>query len=44
MKDIDFTKDSFKEVQKLLLEVYMTMINLKEAAEEQLKIKIESIL
>ena len=44
MKGIDYTGENQKEVQKLLLEVYLTLINLKELAEEHSKTKIESIL
>jgi hypothetical protein len=44
VKGIDYTGENQKEVQKLLLEVYLTLINLKELAEEHSKTKIESIL
>ena len=44
VKDIDYTSDNCKEVQKMLLEVYLTLINLKNVAEEHSKTRIESIL
>lgn len=43
IKEIDYTVDSFSDVQKLLLEVYLSIITLKDMAEEK-NAKIDSIL
>ena len=37
-------QESFQEVQKLLLEVYLSVITLKQMAEEKLGSKLDTIL
>ena len=37
-------QESFQEVQKLLLEVYLSVITLKQMAEEKLGTKFDTIL
>lgn len=44
IRDIDYSKGKYQEIQKLLLEVYLCLINLKEASEAKLSKKIESTL
>lgn len=44
IKEIDYTKSSYSEVQKLLLEVYLSILTLKDMAEAKTGTKIDSIL
>lgn len=42
VKDIDYLAESYSEVQRLLLEVYLSVINLKDLAEKELGSKMET--
>jgi hypothetical protein len=44
VKEIDYTKDKLSEVQKMLLEVYLPLITLKNLVEEKTGSAIDSIL
>jgi hypothetical protein len=44
VKEIDYTKDKLSEVQKMLLEVYLPLITLKNLVEAKTGSVIDSIL
>lgn len=42
IRQIDYTKSTYTEVQKLLLEVYLSMITLRDMAEQQIGHKLDT--
>lgn len=44
MKQVDYEGETFSEVQKLLLEVYLSVITLRDMAEEKASTKLDTAI